>query len=79
LFSDNPDVAVIIMDGNVPPANARHSDTEGLVRHMRETFRGPMIASSSSPKNQALLKAAGCDYDADKVDVAEKVREILAL
>jgi len=75
-FADNPDVAAIAMDGCVP---GRHINTLPLVRKMRETFKGPMIAIASDYDHRKELMQAGCDYEVDKNSLPEKLIEVLRL
>ena len=77
LFSENPDVDLIVMDACVD--NLYEIDSLGLISEMRETFLGPMVASSRSPVFQDKLMNAGCDYKASKFQVPEKVFEILKI
>jgi CheY-like chemotaxis protein len=67
-FDDNPDLDLIAMDACVPDPTAKgyelHQPNTGpLVKYMRQTFQGPIVAVSSM-FNDYLLKA-GCNHDCD--------------
>ena len=76
LFRANPDVALVVMDACVDDSLI---DSEPLVRKIRKTFKGPMIASSSLPEYQELLLKAGCDHQASRREVPALVRRLLKL
>ena len=76
LFFGNLDINAIVMDACVPGASPT---TTPLVKKIRQTFFGPMIAASSDSKYREILMTAGCDYQAAKGDVARKIIEILGL
>ena len=76
LFDNNPDVDVVVMDACVPGDTPT---TQGLIRKIRETFKGPMIACSSDSSYRRLLMSCGCDHQALKDDVPTKVLEVLGL
>jgi CheY-like chemotaxis protein len=76
LFAGNPDVALIVMDACL---SGRSPDTILLVKKIRQTFSGPMIAASGNPEYRELLCEAGCDHSCEKYKVPKKVLEILAL
>ncbi len=80
------DVACIIMDGCVAkdgcmPRVGAPPNTMELVRRIRLTYVGPMIAASVDPGNWWVLVDAGCnqDYHVEKYRVPQKVLEILGL
>lgn len=76
LFGANPDVALVVMDACVP------GDTPNsmpLVRKIRQTFAGPIIASSSYEKYRMELMEAGCDREADKSEVPDLVGQLLSV
>lgn len=74
LFSENPDVGIIIMDACVP---GDRINTIDLVRKIRETFSGKMVASSSSEIFREHLVKAGCSHSCHKDDLFEKFLEIV--
>ena len=63
LFATNPDIVAITMDACVPGGKP---NTQHLVRMMRATFSGPMIAASSDSYYCGLLKDAGCSHSCDQ-------------
>jgi len=73
-FSKNPELDIITMDGNIIGGT-----TIALVRKIRETYKGPIVASSASPDLQKALLSAGCDYIASKEKLHEKIIELLVL
>jgi len=75
-FRDNPDISAIVMDACVP---GNSPNTAVLVREFRETFNGPIIATSSEAPYRQLLIRAGCDYECKKDDVPAKICEVLGL
>ena len=79
LFESNPDVAAIVMDGCV---DGGVIDTIPLVKKIRETFSGPIVAASSSTTYTNMLVEAGCDYRApfgDKKAVPRMLVEMFNL
>jgi CheY-like chemotaxis protein len=82
LFAENPDVAVIVMDGCVEVKSTGaedeviEPDTLDLVQEFRETFKGPMIALSQQFNEQ--LVEAGCDHEVSfKPEAPAKIIKIL--
>jgi CheY-like chemotaxis protein len=63
IFTQNPDISVIIMDACL---DGDAQDTLGLVKKFRETFKGPMIAASRLADYNTLLCNAGCDFRVKK-------------
>jgi DNA-binding NarL/FixJ family response regulator len=76
LFVENPDISAIVMDACVPGDDPT---TPPLVRKIRETFTGPMIAASSDWDYRQELVAAGCDHEVPKGRVPAKLIEVLGL
>ncbi len=74
LFAKNTDIDLVIMDGCVPGDKI---NTLPLIVKIRETFKGPMIAASRESGYQKQLIAAGCDYGVDKLELPNKIIEIL--
>lgn len=75
LLEAHPDTALVVMDGQVPGI----PDTPSLVREIRKTFPGPIIASSSRPDLQEKLMAAGCTHESEKREVPQLVLQLLNL
>ncbi len=86
LFRANPGVACIAMDGCVI-ANGRMPilggppNTVALVKEIRKTYGGLMIAASVEPENWWTLVEAGCnrEYKVEKYCVPNLVLEVLGL
>ena len=77
IFGANPDIDLIVMDGCVPGFEI---NTPPLVREFRKTFRGPIIATSSSSDYRQELMLAGCSHEVgSKGDVPDKVLALLSL
>ena len=57
VFLESPDFTVIFMDGNMG-----HETTLDLIRSMRQSHRGPMVAFSQSVALRLQQLQAGCDY-----------------
>ncbi len=74
IFSENSDIAIIIMDACVP---GDEPNTLPLVKKIRETFKGPIIAISSSDSYRKQLVEAGCDYECEKKKIPSMVRHVL--
>ncbi len=77
LFQEHPDVALIVMDGCVDSGKL---DSVPLVKKIRETYQGPILATSSSPTYNDELVQAGCS---DKIQgfgsFIPKVKKILGI
>ena len=76
LFTENPDVSLIVMDACVP---GDEPTTPPLIRKMRKMFTGPIIATSSDHSYRQQLMRAGCDHESWKSDVPKKVVTLLKL
>lgn len=63
MFAENPDLDAIVVDACVP---GDYPNTQPLVREFRKTFRGPIIAISSSAEYRDMLCDAGCNYESEK-------------
>ncbi|MFA6274425.1 MAG: hypothetical protein WC662_04660 [Candidatus Paceibacterota bacterium] len=77
IFSENPNPEVIIMDGCL---GGDDFNTGDLVKKIRETYNGPIIATSSTFSGD--LVAAGCNYQSSKKDVGRLsfiIKEILKI
>ena len=75
-FNANPDIAAIVMDDCVP---GDYPTTIPLVKKFREVFKSPIIAVSISKTYRQWLIQAGCDYEAKKDELPEKLLEILGM
>ena len=76
VFSANPDLCLIVMDACVPGDSPT---TPPLVRRIRESFNGPIIATSSLDTYRRKLMEAGCDHESTKLKLPEKIIAILGL
>ena len=74
LFRANPDIFIVVMDACVP---GNSPNSQYLVRKIRETFSGPMIATSSVPAYREELLAAGCDYECPKESIPKMVLDLI--
>ncbi len=72
---------LIVMDGWIDSAGTIYDipNSIPLLRKIRETFTGPIIAASGSPHARKKLMREGCDHEASKNEVPKKVMEILGL
>lgn len=75
-FAANPDIAAIAVDACVP---GKKPTTLPLVRKIRGTFGGPMIAISGEEGYRKNLMDAGCDYQCVKKDLHKVLVEVLGL
>ncbi len=73
-INKNPDIDLITMDGNIIGGT-----TVALVRKIRATFKGLIVATSFNPDLQKELLSAGCDYKVDKADLPKAVVRLLDL
>ncbi len=63
LFAENPDVALVVMDACVP---GQKLNSIPLVRKIRKTFKGPILAASSDPYCCLDLTNAGCSHQVEE-------------
>lgn len=75
-FQTNSDFAAIFMDACVPGVEPT---TLELTSRIRQDFRGPMVAISSTPRYRRMLMDAGCTDECDKRDVSLMVRNLLGV
>ncbi|MEO6077708.1 MAG: response regulator [Candidatus Andersenbacteria bacterium] len=68
------DISIIVVDGCVP---GNTLNTIPLIRMIRKTFTGPMIAASSRPAFREEMVEAGCTHQATKWKVSGKILELL--
>jgi hypothetical protein len=73
-FEKNPDFAAIVVDACVPGS---WPNTHNLVSDFRETFSGPMIAISHLEPFRRKLLQYGCDHEAEKAEIPEKLLEVI--
>ena len=76
IFATNPDCSAIVIDACVPGTSPT---TLPLVRKIRETFGGPMIAISGQKSYRWKLMQAGCDHESTKGTLPQKVLEVLGI
>lgn len=76
LFAANPSVDLIVMDACVPGGEI---NTEPLVRKIRQTYKGPIIGSSTSLHFQDRLVEAGCTTKCEKVELPQTIYELLGI
>ncbi len=76
LFLENPDIVLVVMDACVPGVEP---NSVPLIRKVRKTFNGPMIAASMDPSYRRLLVEQGCSHQSPKDDVSFLVCQILGL
>uniref|UniRef100_A0A7C4M586 Response regulator n=1 Tax=candidate division CPR3 bacterium TaxID=2268181 RepID=A0A7C4M586_UNCC3 len=80
-FSQNPDISLIIMDANVP----NKLNAIPLIKEIRKTFNGPIIAFSSYAHYNDILFESGCDYkllkDANgiRIELWKLIKDTLSL
>ncbi len=73
-FSENSDIDIIAMDACVP---GDIPNTLILTSEIRKTFKGPIIAISSSYEYRTMLMKFGCDYQCKKEKLPKTIRQIL--
>ncbi len=76
IFSEHTDIDLIAVDACVP---GDEINTQPLIRKIRETFAGPMVAVSKSSFSRECLVRAGCDHESEKEWLHGKVVRILKL
>lgn len=74
LFYEHDDFCVILCDGWLKNET---SDTCDLIKEMRTTFHGPMIAMSSCSDTRARQVIAGCDESARTRLEAVKIAQLV--
>ena len=77
LFSQNPNPDLIVMDCCVDHENIL--DSLPLIRKMRETYNGDMVASSSNSIYRMDMIEAGCNLQADKGDIRPIIHKALGI
>jgi CheY-like chemotaxis protein len=75
LFTDNPDIVLIIMDACLN--NQDEMDVESLVTEILKSFQGPIIAATNSDYCREKLLNIGCSQAAEKNKAVRLARRIL--
>ncbi|MEK9182075.1 MAG: hypothetical protein AAB781_00615 [Patescibacteria group bacterium] len=75
-FIDNPDLSAIVVDACVPGSCP---NTMELVKKIRKSFLGHMIAVSSSDSSNDILVKAGCNHKTIKQKLIFKIKDIFDL
>ena len=75
LFLKHPDVDIIVVDGCLNENDVL--DTLPLIKKIRETYKGPMIAASGHEEFRHKMVLAGCNKQREKYDVIDLIREML--
>ena len=75
-FSDNSDLSAIAVDACVPGA---YPNTMELVKKIRKSFLGHMIALSSSDIFNEMILEAGCNHKTTKQKLVNKIKDIFDL
>ena len=76
-FIKAPHIDIIVMDGCID--NAARLDSLPLIKKIRETYSGIMIAASSESEYMNQMKEAGCDYMSTKSGVPRLILKLLEL
>lgn len=76
IFLANPDVDLIVMDGCVP---GYRLNSLPLIRKIRETYKGPIVAASSDADNREEMVRAGCSHNVRPANLFEIFKELLDL
>ncbi|OGZ72395.1 MAG: hypothetical protein A2908_03040 [Candidatus Staskawiczbacteria bacterium RIFCSPLOWO2_01_FULL_38_12b] len=72
-LSKNPDIEAIVITVSL-------SGSKDFVYNARQTFRGPMVATSSLEHlRKSFLELHGCDVQCEKIDVTEVIIAALSL
>ena len=72
LFEENPDVDIIVLDGCIGPL----FNCLPVLREIRETFKGPIIAASSDAHFRQTMVQAGCSHECEKEQVLSLIKAI---
>lgn len=75
-FAQHTNFDAIIFDACVP---GNTPTTPPIIKKFKETFLGPMIATSSDLNYRTLLLHAGCNYESSKDNVPGFLLEVLKL
>lgn len=77
LFSQHSaSIDLIVIDGCINSGNTLN--TIPLIKEIRKTFAGPMIAASSSVAYRQAMASAGCSHQSSKEAVPDLVKAMLA-
>ena len=74
LFRENPDVAIVLMDGCVPGDKL---NTLPLIGHIRTTFTGPLVAISGAGDFLVRMVESGCSHKCHKDGLEELLPKLL--
>lgn len=77
LFEENPNPDIIVVDGCVDDHNTL--DSIPLIQKIRKTYKGPMIAASSSDNYRKVMVKAGCDLETWKENVNSLLKQVLGI
>jgi len=75
-FMENSDINLIVMDAQLSTEGI--AETVEIIKKFRKTFKGPMIAASTSLELNKRLVKAGCDYQTPKDDIIDTLKKILS-
>lgn len=75
-FRENPDISLVVMDACIA---SDEPDSMMLLKKIRETFAGPIIAASADPNFRKFLVKEGCSHQAPKAQVPSLVCMILGV
>lgn len=75
-FNNNSDLNAVVVDACVP---GYEPNTMDLIRKMRKSFFGPIIAISDEDDFNDILMKAGCNCQTRKWTLPQKIKEVLCL
>lgn len=76
MFLENPDISLVVMDACIA---SDKPNSIRLLKKIRETFAGPIIAASADPSFRNFLVKEGCSHQAPKAQVPSLVCTILGV
>lgn len=76
LFEANPDLALIALDACL---GTRYINTLELLKEIRKTFKGPIVAISGIEIYRTTLIEAGCDLGCEKEELPRTIGFLLVL
>lgn len=79
MYKSHHDISVIVVDGLVPADNTSFNPdalTLDLIKKLRETFKGTMIATSSYENVRQQQMESGCDYECDKKQLKNMLKKL---
>ena len=74
LFKENSDVDIIVVDNRV---SGPQEDTVRLVKKIRRSYQGPIVADSFWPDSRKILVEAGCSHEISKFGVFYLLKQLL--